>query len=242
MNPQSDAVEARYTIHLNGTWHFLLAQQAEEHTEHSGHSESRNTKQWCPPHPEDALWNTIQVPGSWEEQGYGQAPGYARIDTWTKIREYEGSAWYARDVFIPADTRSGHYVFGLKGVRWTSRLWFNGNEAGIRDSLLTEQTWDITPWVKPGENNRIEIWVDNTMKAPLAGSHIHSLHTAAAWGALQEEHFWKGGLYGGYITYELSLTWPAERYRFSARSADPLKSPHHGCGCGLISSTRMEHG
>ncbi|WP_342552846.1 sugar-binding domain-containing protein [Paenibacillus sp. FSL R7-0652] len=184
MNPQSDAVEARYTIHLNGTWHFLLAQQAEEHTEHSGHSESRNTKQWCPPHPEDALWNTIQVPGSWEEQGYGQAPGYARIDTWTKIREYEGSAWYARDVFIPADTRSGHYVFGLKGVRWTSRLWFNGNEAGIRDSLLTEQTWDITPWVKPGENNRIEIWVDNTMKLPLAGSHIHSLHTAAAWGGI----------------------------------------------------------
>ena len=44
----------------------------------------------APPHRDDVLWNTIQVPGSWEEQGYGEEPGYARIDTWTKIREYEG--------------------------------------------------------------------------------------------------------------------------------------------------------
>ncbi|CAI6084428.1 Beta-galactosidase [Paenibacillus sp. JJ-100] len=175
---QSDVMAVRGTMNLNGTWQFQLAGPAGE----SG--EQRNKEQKNPPHRGDASWNTIQVPGSWEEQGYGQAPGYARIDTWTKVREYEGLAWYAQDIDVPSNAQQANYVFRLRGVRWTSRLWFNGNEAGVRDSLLTEQTWDVTPWVIPGESNRVEILVDNTMKLPLAGSHIHSLHTATAWGGI----------------------------------------------------------
>ncbi|MBB6021029.1 hypothetical protein HNR77_002110 [Paenibacillus sp. JGP012] len=173
-----DVAAARYTINLNGTWQFQLAEQAEVA------GEKRGTQQYSPPNRQDTAWNTIQVPGSWEEQGYGEEPEYARMDTWTKIREYEGSAWYAQDVHIPADETVGYYVFRLRGVRWTSRLWFNGVDAGERDSLLTEHTWEVTPWVKPGEINRIEMWVDNTMKLALAGSHIHSLHTATAWGGI----------------------------------------------------------
>lgn len=175
---RTDLTTVRHTINLNGTWHFQLTELSGERRE------GENAGTCPPPHRDDALWDTIQVPGSWEEQGYGEEPGYARIDTWTKIREYEGAAWYAQDVHVPHDAQNGHYVFRLKGVRWTSRLWFNGNEAGERDSLLTEQTWDVTPWVKPGEMNRVEIWVDNTMKLKLAGSHIHSLHTATAWGGI----------------------------------------------------------
>ncbi|MGQ8874997.1 glycoside hydrolase family 2 protein [Paenibacillus sp. TSA_86.1] len=175
---RTDLADVRYTVNLNGTWQFQLAEPTGEPRER------RNAAPCSPPHQDDALWNTIQVPGSWEEQGYGETPEYARIDTWTKTREYEGSAWYAQDMDIPPDTQNGHYVFRLQGVRWTSRLWFNGNEAGERDSLLTEQTWDVTDWVKPGKINRVEIWVDNSMKLPLAGSHIHSLHTATAWGGI----------------------------------------------------------
>lgn len=175
---QTDLDAVRYTINLNGPWQFQLV-------EPTGEARERGNASPCnPPHKDDTLWNTIQIPGSWEEQGYGEAPGYARIDTWTKIREYEGSAWYAQDIDVPPDAQNGYYVFRLKGVRWTSRLWFNGYEAGERDSLLTEQTWDVTDWVKPGEINRVEIWVDNSMKLPLAGSHIHSLHTATAWGGI----------------------------------------------------------
>ncbi|WP_339274696.1 sugar-binding domain-containing protein [Paenibacillus sp. FSL W8-0426] len=162
---------ARQTMDLNGIWQFALDPDSGEQT------------------PEQTLalpdldWGEIQVPGSWEEQGYGEAPTYQRIDTWTKVREYEGAAWYSREVHIPADPGM-HYVLRVHGVRWTTDLWINGQHAGLQESLVCKHAWDITSLVKQGTSNEVVLRVDNTMKYPLGGSHIHSLHTATAWGGV----------------------------------------------------------
>ncbi|WP_458461917.1 glycoside hydrolase family 2 protein [Paenibacillus sp.] len=176
----SDIGAARHTLNLNGTWQFRLNLESDELVQQRKLPPSRS---------ENTSWETIQIPGSWEEQGYGDEPEYERLDTWTKIREYEGSAWYAQDVHVPSDDPGCQYVFRLEGVRWTTNLWVNGQYAGQQDSLVNQQNWDVTSLVKQGEVNRVEIHVDNTMKLPLAGSHIHSLHTATAWGGIT------GGVY-----------------------------------------------
>ncbi|WP_339237815.1 sugar-binding domain-containing protein [Paenibacillus sp. FSL R5-0517] len=176
----SDIAKARHTLNFNGTWQFRLDLEPDEHI----------AQKILPPSQcENTSWETIQIPGSWEEQGYGEEPEYERLDTWTKIREYEGSAWYAQDVHIPSDDPGCQYVFRLEGVRWTTDLWMNGHYAGQQDSLVNQQKWNVTSLVKQGEVNRVEMRVDNTMKLPLAGSHIHSLHTATAWGGIT------GGVY-----------------------------------------------
>ncbi|NUU75476.1 glycoside hydrolase family 2 protein [Paenibacillus xylanilyticus] len=160
----------RHTFDLKGTWQFCL--------------EPDLANDQRPPHPDDSAWGNIQVPGSWEEQGYGNEPDYHRMDTWTKVREYEGAAWYATNVDLTASETDCQYVFRLEGVRWTSDLWVNGHHAGQRDSLLFAQEWNITSLIHSGKVNRLELRVDNTMKLPLAGSHIHSIHTATAWGGI----------------------------------------------------------
>ncbi|WP_181150915.1 sugar-binding domain-containing protein [Paenibacillus sp. PCH8] len=173
----SDVGTVRHTLNLNGTWQFCLGQQSDTRV-------PAEPKKLLPLPGEHTSWETIQIPGSWEEQGYGDEPEYERIDTWTKVREYEGSAWYTQEVHVPVDDPDSQYVFRLEGVRWTTDLWINGQYAGQQDSLLNQQKWDVTSWVKQGDVNRVEICVDNTMKLPLAGSHIHSLHTATAWGGI----------------------------------------------------------
>ncbi|WFA84945.1 glycoside hydrolase family 2 protein [Paenibacillus amylolyticus] len=176
----SDIGAVRHTLNLNGTWQFCLDLESDILVE----------QEILPPSQcENTSWETIQIPGSWEEQGYGDEPEYERLDTWTKVREFEGSAWYAQDVHVPSDDPGCHYVFRLEGVRWTTHLWINGQYAGQQDSLVNQQKWDVTSLVKQGEVNRVEMRVDNTMKLPLAGSHIHSLHTATAWGGIT------GGVY-----------------------------------------------
>ncbi|MEC0125883.1 glycoside hydrolase family 2 [Paenibacillus pabuli] len=172
----SNKYALRHTFNLNGTWQFCLDSKALE----------SSYEQYLPPIQSDdqTIWEEIQIPGSWEEQGYGDEPEYQRMDTWTKVREYEGAAWYAKDVHIPVGDPGCRYVFRLKGVRWTTNVWINGCYAGQQDSLLTHQEWDITSFMKEGGMNRIDLRVDNTMKYPLAGSHIHSLHTATTWGGI----------------------------------------------------------
>ncbi|MCW3794334.1 hypothetical protein OM416_22280 [Paenibacillus sp. LS1] len=174
----SDIGAVRHTLNLNGTWQFRLDLESDKSDKLIEQKITRPSRR------ETTSWETIQIPGSWEEQGYGDEPEYERIDTWTKVREYEGSAWYAQDIHVPSDDSGCQYVFRLEGVRWTTNLWINGQYAGQQDSLVNQQKWDVTSLVKQGEVNRIEIRVDNTMKLPLAGSHIHSLHTATAWGGV----------------------------------------------------------
>ncbi|MEO2206034.1 sugar-binding domain-containing protein [Paenibacillus pabuli] len=166
----SDVQAVRHTFDLKGTWKFCL--------------EADLANNGRPPLSDELVWGTIQVPGSWEEQGYGNEPDYLRMDTWTKIREYEGAAWYATTVDLVASEPDCQYVLRLDGVRWTTDLWVNGHHAGQRDSLLVAQEWDITSLIHSGTQNRFELRVDNTMKLPLAGSHIHSIHTATAWGGI----------------------------------------------------------
>ena len=54
---------------------------------------------WASGYPADL----IRVPGSWEEQGFGEKMKESFIGTWTKRREYVGQAWYVKEIEIPAE-------------------------------------------------------------------------------------------------------------------------------------------
>ncbi|MDG0794939.1 hypothetical protein OMP38_32005 [Cohnella ginsengisoli] len=192
---------------LDGEWRFLL---------------DRDGRYADAPPPDAAFGEgVIRVPGSWEEQGYGDEPPYGQIDTWTKVRDYEGAAWYRTTFSVgdeePADVvgtamegvgkasaaeaggqanamvggaddgadrlSAAVWMLTIAGARWTTEVWVNGAYAGRQDSLSAPHTHLLEGLIRQGDN-ALAIRVDNRMRLPLADSHIHTRHTATAWGGI----------------------------------------------------------
>ena len=123
---------------------------------------------------EDSGWDTIPVPGMWELNGYGD-PVYLNV----------GYAWrgqYANNPPFPADWHNyvGQYrktftidenwkgkdIFLHIGSATSNvRVWINGKEVGYSEDSKLEARFDITKFVKTGENLiALEIfrWCDGT--------------------------------------------------------------------------------
>lgn len=158
-----------FSMNLDGVWNFSLDPNGDQ---------SWNEKD--NPMPTDK----IHIPGSIEEQGYGESSSHYPIGTWKKDREYEGKAWYVQEINIPIDFENRYLYLELKGVRWVTELWIDNDYVGFENSLSAVHRFNITPFVKPGNKHRFIISVDNQMHLPLQESHIHSYHTSTYWGGI----------------------------------------------------------
>ncbi|WP_026703180.1 glycoside hydrolase family 2 protein [Salibacterium aidingense] len=157
-------------LQLNGEWYFSLDPDL--------------CKDWHQ-RPAEKPENTIQIPGSWEEQGFGETSDHDPIGTWKKDREYEGTAWYVKEIDIPQGwKKENHRYLVIKGVRWFTELFVDGKSAGTNDSLITPHCFDISSLIHPGRRHHIVIKVDNSMALRLHESHIHSYHTSTYWGGI----------------------------------------------------------
>jgi beta-galactosidase len=154
---------------LDGKWTFALDPQ-DVGDQENWHSQDFST--------------SILVPGSWEEQGFGDAPKSRLLGGWNKHHEYEGAAWYSRTVEIPAEWAGRSIELTLKGVRWRSRVWVDGIRCGQQEQLSIPHRYDLTPHLKPGSSHRLAIQVNNRMLYALPESHINSDQTATHWGGI----------------------------------------------------------
>jgi hypothetical protein len=159
----------RDAIALNGTWLFTLDPQ-----------DLGIANQWYS-HDFDSV---IEVPGSWTERGYGDAPTSHYLAGWNALREYEGAVWYARNLDIPVDWEYKSVELILKGVRCHSSIWLDGNHVGEDESLSVPHRYNLTPFLKLGSSQRLTIRIDNRMVYPLDESHLHSEQTATHWGGI----------------------------------------------------------
>ena len=160
---------ASAALSLNGTWAFKLDPDDTGESEH-----------WFL----NTLEQTIQIPGSWEEQGFGFPPKSRLLSGWTKLCEYEGAAWYSRTVEVPVEWSDQTITLVLKGVRWSSRVWVDGALVGEQQSLSVPHRFNLTAFVQPGTSQQLAIRVDNRMLLPLQESHINSNETATHWGGI----------------------------------------------------------
>lgn len=122
----------------------------------------------------DAEWDTMPVPGLWELNGYGHPVYVNNVYAWRNVYEanppypaieqnYVGQyrrtftldeAWDGKDVFL-------HIGSATSNVR----VWVNGKEVGYSEDSKLEARFDITRYVKKGENLiALEIfrWCDGT--------------------------------------------------------------------------------
>ena len=113
-------------------------------------------------------WNTIQVPSTWEIQGYG-TPQYSgweypfKVDPpfVTKEPPREKTTYlernpvgsYVREFDLPDGWLKGSQVFvRLNGVASAFYLWINGEKVGYAEDSFSPDEFNITKYLKPGRN------------------------------------------------------------------------------------------
>ncbi|MBN2785719.1 MAG: hypothetical protein JXR25_12925, partial [Pontiellaceae bacterium] len=157
------------------------------------------------------LADTIQLPGSLQEQGYGDAPSidtpwlgtlhdqywylrapykkYAspdnfKIPYWLQpARHYVGTAWYSRSFEIPADWNGKRVELYLERVHWSSTVWVDGKKVGYDECLSAPHQYELGS-LKPGKHT-LSIRVDNRMlKTIRADAHSITDSTQTDWNGI----------------------------------------------------------
>ncbi len=93
---------------------------------------------------------------------------------------YVGPAWYQREFDIPAEWSEMDVEIELERVLWESRIWINGEEAGMRDSLSIPHRYEIATLLKSGKNT-VTLRIDNREKLPIGIGHAYTNATQTIW-------------------------------------------------------------
>ena len=155
----------------------------------------------------------VQLPGSMVENGKGfditmetkwtggvrnpewyNDPNYAPYNDSTNIRfpywlqpdkKYTGAAWYRKKVTVPENWAGKPVFLTLERPHWESTVWVNNEKVNIQNSLATPHQFDISSFVKTGENT-ITLCIDNRTKSVDVGHDSHSIsdHTQSNWNGI----------------------------------------------------------
>ena len=110
---------------------------------------------------DDSSWASIPVPGMWEMNGYGD-PIYVNIGyAWrghydntpgTVPVEHNHAGQYRRHFNVPADWKGRDIILSIGSATSCVRVWVNGNEVGYSEDSKLQADFDITPFVRTGDN------------------------------------------------------------------------------------------
>ena len=155
------------------------------------------------------LGEKVNLPGSLQEQGYGEdvavntkwtgqivdnswynaekyAPyrqaGNIKIPFWLQPdKHYTGAAWYQREVNVPASWKGGSITLELERTHWETTLYVNGIETGKCDALSTPHRYTVEETGKL----LLTLRVDNRVHIPV-GVNAHSIsdHTQSNWNGI----------------------------------------------------------
>ena len=158
------------------------------------------------------LADSIKLPGSTAENGYGydpsidtkwtgqivdkswftedkyakyRQPGSVKIPFWlTPLKHYVGPAWYQKQIVVPESWSGKRIVLFLERCHWETKVWVDGTAAGMQDSLCTPQLYDLSDLLTPGRHT-LTIRVDNSIKYNV-GVNAHSVsdHTQTNWNGI----------------------------------------------------------
>lgn len=110
-------------------------------------------------------------------------PGNVKVPFWLQPgKYYKGVAWYQKEITVPEDWKDQFIGLFLERCHWESRLWVDGQEVGMQNSLGTPHRYDLTGFLTPGRH-RLTICIDNRVKDidPGVNSHSISDHTQTNW-------------------------------------------------------------
>ncbi|MBQ6086442.1 MAG: DUF4981 domain-containing protein [Bacteroidales bacterium] len=156
-------VKEQNTVSLNGVWKF-----------HWNPTIEGRLKGFEAVSLDDSSWDSMPVPGMWELNGFGE-PMYLNIGyPWrghyknnppypATENNYVGQ--YRRKFTVPSEWKGKQVCLCIGSATSNVRVWVNGKEVGYSQDSKLEARFDITKFVKAGDNLiALEIfrWCDGT--------------------------------------------------------------------------------
>jgi beta-galactosidase len=125
-------------------------------------------------------WDEIEVPSCWEMKGYG-TPIYSNVTypfeknppkiignppaNFTQNKEPDPVGSYRREFILPAEWAGNEVMIHFDGVMSAFYLWVNGQKVGYSQGSMTPAEFNITKYLKAGENNvsaEVYRWCDGS--------------------------------------------------------------------------------
>ncbi len=167
--PPSKKKDNASVISLDGIWRFKWSADP-EHRPVNFYKDNYDVGEW----------DSIQVPGNWQMQGYG-IPIYTNINypfapNVPKVTDEPPSDFYSnshrnpvgsyvRDFNIGKKNASKRYLLHFEGVKSAFYLWVNGRRVGYSQNSMSPAEFDITSYIRSGDNRiAVEVyrWSDGS--------------------------------------------------------------------------------
>lgn len=143
-----------FYLSLNGNWKFHWVKEPSE-----------RPVEFYKPGYDVSAWKEIPVPSNWEMHGYG-TPIYTNIiyphrnnppfiepqRGYTNETEVNPVGSYRRDFTLPADWDGKEIFLHFNGAYSGLFVWVNGQKVGYSQGSNNDAEFNITPYVKPGQN------------------------------------------------------------------------------------------
>lgn len=153
--------ESPYYQSLNGKWKFAFYETPEKRNEEFYNTDYDTTK-----------WDQIGVPGHWQLQGYDY-PQYTNVRyPWEETEDikppfaptkYNPVGQYVKTFTVPNGWENQPVYISFQGVESAFYVWVNGDLVGYSEDTFTPAEFDLTPYLKEGENKlAVEVyrWCD----------------------------------------------------------------------------------
>ncbi|MDZ7724698.1 MAG: glycoside hydrolase family 2 TIM barrel-domain containing protein [candidate division KSB1 bacterium] len=138
--------ECRYYQLLNGDWHFKWVENPDAVPEAFDQTDF-----------DASDWDRIPVPSNWQMQGYGY-PKFRNIALSFRAEpphvptEFNPVGLYRRTFTVPYSWTDRDVLLRFEGVKSAAWVYVNGEYAGYNEGSFEPAEFDITPFIKPGEN------------------------------------------------------------------------------------------
>lgn len=147
---EAEERKSSFRLPLDGVWKFHYARNYAQ-TVSGFEAEDFDCK----------CWEDIRVPAHIQMEGYDipqyvniQYPWDGREDVWRDAvpSEFNPVASYVKYSTLPEGFRKNGLYISFQGVESGFALWLNGHYVGYSEDSFTPSDFDLTPYVKEGEN------------------------------------------------------------------------------------------
>lgn len=137
-------------LSLNGEWDFAFALKPADAPEDFYKARVKG-------------WKKITVPSSWEMMGYDKPIYKSAVYPFRPVnpphipRDYNGVGRYQRVFTVPDNWDGMNVTLHFGGVSSAYKVWVNGKFVGYAEDSFLSSEFNITPYLKKGENI-ISVW------------------------------------------------------------------------------------
>jgi len=129
---------------FNEDWRFILS----------------DLKEGAQPSLDDSKWRVLNLPHDWTVEG-AYSPDKASCTGFLP----GGIGWYRKTFTVPVAEKGNKVFIYFEGVYNHSEVFINGNSVGRRPNGYISFMYDLTPYLKFGEENLLSVRVDHSLDA-----------------------------------------------------------------------------